>query len=248
MLLRRVMGHFRNQEWTAIALDFLIVVLGILMAFQVTNWDQERWERKKEKRYLLQLIEDLQADLVEIDSVKRAAEIRMAVVEKLLEFADAEPRRALTFDGTEVIFDPVPVFQSNDPYEANTQLTNIPVLDGSRHTFQALISTGDFGLIRNPVLAREIQTYYSTMDEANNLESAVHEHAAAVHSSRRRHGISLTGRVTVEDLGALVVSDPQFRSELETYWSASAFQVRWMGDIREKTEGLIKAVEEETAR
>ncbi|HET6566168.1 MAG TPA: DUF6090 family protein [Xanthomonadales bacterium] len=248
MLLRRVIGHFRKQEWTAIALDFLIVVLGILMAFQVTSWNEERLERKKETRYLLQLIEDLRADLVELDAVKRTAEIRMAVVEKLLEFAEAEPRRVLTFDGTEVIFDPVPVFQSSDPYEANSQLTNIPVLDGSRHTFQALISTGDFGLIRNPVLAREIQTYYSTMDEANNLESAVHENAAAVHSSRRRHGVALTGWVTVEELGALVVSDPQFRSELETYWTASAFQVRWMGQVREKTVSLIEAVEKETAQ
>lgn len=50
MLLRRVIGHFRQQEWTAIALDFLIVVLGILMAFQVTNWNEERLKRKKETR------------------------------------------------------------------------------------------------------------------------------------------------------------------------------------------------------
>jgi hypothetical protein len=28
MILRRVIKHFRNQEWTAIFLDFLIVVIG----------------------------------------------------------------------------------------------------------------------------------------------------------------------------------------------------------------------------
>ena len=247
MILRRVIAHFRKQEWTAIVLDFLIVVVGILLAFQITTWNEARADRQKEARYLGQLIEDLRADLVEIDSVQRTAEIRMAAIEAILEFADVEPLRTLTFDGKEVIFDPVPAFESKDPYEANSQLTNIPALDGSRHTFQALLSTGDFGLIRNPVLAREIQTYYSSMDEANNLESAVHDQADAVHSSRRRHGVSLTGRVTTEDLGALAVSDPQFRAELETYWAASAWQARWMQLVREKTEALIEAIETETA-
>jgi len=28
MILRRVIEHFRKQEWTAIAIDFLIVVVG----------------------------------------------------------------------------------------------------------------------------------------------------------------------------------------------------------------------------
>ncbi|MGK2924784.1 MAG: DUF6090 family protein [Lysobacterales bacterium] len=248
MILRRVIAHFRNQEWTAIALDFLIVVVGILLAFQITTWNEQRADRKKEARYLVQLIEDLRADLIEISSVQRTAEIRMAAIEAILEFVDIEPRRALTFDGTDVIFDPVPVFESKDPYEANIQLSNTPALDGSRHTFQALISTGDFGLIRNPALAREIQTYYSTMDEANNLESAVMGQAGTVNSSRLRRGVSPTGRVTIEELGALAVSDSQFRAELETYWTYNAYQADWMRRVREKTEALIEAIETETAR
>jgi hypothetical protein len=34
MLLRRIIEHVKKQEWTAIAIDFLIVVAGILIAFQ----------------------------------------------------------------------------------------------------------------------------------------------------------------------------------------------------------------------
>ncbi|MEX0644258.1 MAG: hypothetical protein WD076_03050 [Parvularculaceae bacterium] len=39
MSLRRVIAHFRKQEWTAIALDFLIVVVGVFVGLQVTNWN-----------------------------------------------------------------------------------------------------------------------------------------------------------------------------------------------------------------
>ena len=42
MILRRVIAHFRKQEWTAIALDFLIVVVGVFVGIQVSNWNAAR--------------------------------------------------------------------------------------------------------------------------------------------------------------------------------------------------------------
>lgn len=39
MMLRRVIAHFRRQEWTAIALDFFIVVFGVCIGIQVSNWN-----------------------------------------------------------------------------------------------------------------------------------------------------------------------------------------------------------------
>jgi hypothetical protein len=40
MILRRVIAHFKKQEWTAIALDFLIVVAGVFVGLQVSNWNE----------------------------------------------------------------------------------------------------------------------------------------------------------------------------------------------------------------
>jgi len=34
MILRRVIHHFRNQEWTAIGIDFVIVVFGVFFGIQ----------------------------------------------------------------------------------------------------------------------------------------------------------------------------------------------------------------------
>ena len=66
MILRRVIQHFRNQEWTAIALDFVIVVVGILLAFQVTSWNEERAERERSQEYLSRIRADLVADMTEL--------------------------------------------------------------------------------------------------------------------------------------------------------------------------------------
>ena len=32
MILRRIIAHFRKQEWTAIGIDFVIVVVGVYLA------------------------------------------------------------------------------------------------------------------------------------------------------------------------------------------------------------------------
>jgi hypothetical protein len=44
MILRHVIEHFRKQEWTAIAIDFVIVVAGVFIGIQVSNLNSARSE------------------------------------------------------------------------------------------------------------------------------------------------------------------------------------------------------------
>ncbi|WP_375206292.1 hypothetical protein [Hyphococcus sp.] len=52
MLLRRVIDHVKAQNWTAVALDFIIVVVGVFIGIQVSNWNAARGERSAERRAL----------------------------------------------------------------------------------------------------------------------------------------------------------------------------------------------------
>ena len=63
MLLRRFIAHMRKQEWTAIAIDFVIVVVGVFIGIQVSNWNQARAERAMAHSYLERIAVDLDADL-----------------------------------------------------------------------------------------------------------------------------------------------------------------------------------------
>ena len=63
MLLRRVIGHFRKQEWTAIGIDFVIVVLGVFIGLQVANWNEARADSVRARAYLERIHADLQTDL-----------------------------------------------------------------------------------------------------------------------------------------------------------------------------------------
>ncbi len=52
MILRRVIAHFRKQEWTAIAIDFLIVVGGVFVGLQVSNWNEARVAHESERAFI----------------------------------------------------------------------------------------------------------------------------------------------------------------------------------------------------
>ena len=68
MLLRSITKHVREQNWFAVFLDFFIVVAGILIAFQITEWNDERAERVQEREIVLQLISEAQETNVRIDT------------------------------------------------------------------------------------------------------------------------------------------------------------------------------------
>ena len=73
MLLRRVTQHVKDQNWFAVALDFAIVVAGILIAFQITNWNEARAENNLKSLVEKRLIADFEI----IDQELHAAVARM---------------------------------------------------------------------------------------------------------------------------------------------------------------------------
>ncbi len=70
MILRRLTENLRAQNWTAITIEFVIVVVGVFMGTQVANWNQARLEKVATERMLVQLVPELQSQLEFFDSVR----------------------------------------------------------------------------------------------------------------------------------------------------------------------------------
>jgi hypothetical protein len=67
MILRRVIEHVRAQNWFAVGLDFGIVVIGVFVGIQVSNWNQERVGAEQQQRYLERLESDFTSIQERID-------------------------------------------------------------------------------------------------------------------------------------------------------------------------------------
>ena len=71
MLLRRITEHVKAQNWTAVALDFVIVVVGVYLGIQVNNWNEARAEARREAVYLAALKEDFGQIIAELEADAR---------------------------------------------------------------------------------------------------------------------------------------------------------------------------------
>jgi hypothetical protein len=59
MLLRSLSQHVKDQNWFAVALDFVIVVVGVFIGIQVANWNDSRSFDAKE----LELLDELKSEI-----------------------------------------------------------------------------------------------------------------------------------------------------------------------------------------
>ena len=86
MILRRITEHVKTQNWFAVALDFVIVVAGVFIGIQVSNWNQARADRAREHELLV----DLRADIAES---MQQTQIKMRAFEQV----SRSGRRAVAF-------------------------------------------------------------------------------------------------------------------------------------------------------
>ena len=59
MILRRIASALKRQDWATVLIEFILVILGVLIALQVNNWNESRLERREETRYLTALAGEL---------------------------------------------------------------------------------------------------------------------------------------------------------------------------------------------
>ena len=60
LLLRRIGTHLKEQNWFAVGLDIIVVIVGIFLGMQVTEWNELRKDSTRERAYLIQIKEDIQ--------------------------------------------------------------------------------------------------------------------------------------------------------------------------------------------
>lgn len=63
MLLRSISTHVNSQNWFAVAVDFVIVVVGVFIGLQVSNWNDERLLQARVNILLERLETDFGADV-----------------------------------------------------------------------------------------------------------------------------------------------------------------------------------------
>ncbi|GJL91343.1 hypothetical protein [Hyphococcus sp.] len=144
MILRRVIAHFRKQEWTAIALDFVIVVMGVFVGIQVSNWNEGRAMDARATGYLQRIHDDLGIDILNYGS---ELIFRQTVAEEGVLALSAESNGDSEAD-----------WRRLRAFFNASQMSGRPNIDT---TYAELTSSGELALIANEDLRAGLSRYYT---------------------------------------------------------------------------------------
>ena len=153
MILRRITQHVKNQNWFAVILDFLIVVAGILIAFQITNWNEASNQRKLESEYMVLLARDIAT--IETELSQQISQDQHIAANAKTALAKVNNRHA-----------------GMDPLEIGQSLSSIfgrrtLVLDSP--TFSELKSAGRLTLIEDITLRNQLISYFDEMQRMERV-------------------------------------------------------------------------------
>lgn len=104
MLLRSVMKHVKTQNWTAVFIDLIIVVVGVFIGIQVSNWNDENGRLAKEQAYLALIHEELMQNSKTTDNLLRYYSTVTEAGERALVYLESDTECQTAFEGQLIDF------------------------------------------------------------------------------------------------------------------------------------------------
>ena len=189
-------------NWRLLLSEFVVIVVGVLVAFWVDELREARYNAALEVEYLASFVTDLEADLAQFDETEAWMRRSEAAAATVLTLYKGSPP-------TENVADLVMAVET-----AGWQAW--PVI--TRNTIDDLRSTGNLRLIRNRNLRRSIAAYYTTIENVNIPNANMRERTWAEYDSHVQFVLGPGERLAVlqrpESFGHGITSDAFEAAEL----------------------------------
>lgn len=141
-----MMTHIEDQNWFAVWLDLLIVVLGVFLGIQLGNWNDDRILKASAIQSRQELVEDIRRDIATF-SVRQ-------------EFYTDVLRSALSVESKLATL-PEDMPEAQWPFIMNVQEAGFMwPLEPSGLVYKELKNEGTLGLVADPALQKDLRDYY----------------------------------------------------------------------------------------
>lgn len=103
MILRRLSQALKEQNWAAIVIEFILLVSGVFLGIQVSNWNAARVDRMEYEAALGRLGSEIDANLADLDTfdpdIKASLKIGAHALNVLQSCVDSEENRRVVETG-----------------------------------------------------------------------------------------------------------------------------------------------------
>ena len=238
MITRRFLNHLKQQHWTGVLIELVIVVLGVFIGLQASNWNQARQEQARSRRVTRDLVTDLagiqkQADLY-IDGYGR----QMQSLERVIAFFESDAA--------------APADRQQFEKDLNNMMGGAPPISRSA-TMVELLSSGETGLIRDESLRHALIKLDQRIQIAAKLNAGLNSvfmtYNVRINDlawpnfrfSDKSH--TITGVKNVNYNLAKMRADPQLLPALSALLGLDNAEVMYRRGIRDAAAGLHKRLE-----
>lgn len=185
-------------DWRYAIGEFSIVVLGVLAALWVENWNSFRNDRVLEREYLISLLGDFDSDSRSLDNAIRRSE---EIAEAQLIVLDAVDRQS---------FDISPNRFVDAVYETGL----LVFATHSRRTMNDLMSTGNLRIIESETVRSDLANFYSRIENRAQWQQNWREYQ--VHIGKMLPEIvSWQGRIALSLESNLASAPPWVQQSIE---------------------------------
>jgi hypothetical protein len=253
MILQNLSKAVREQNYYAVALEFVIVIAGVVIGFQVNAWAEGRSDRAAEQAIILQLRDDFaglrateEAYLARAAQQQRLSALWISALEGRPEPLGMAGLRQVVLDFYEVedperraVLDSGPVHNVfTDPIGGERQ-------PAASVIFQQLVASGDFRLVRSPRLRaaltrRELQREQSVTALDRNRTASGFPMAEVFLEPAFQAG----SPDPVATLDA-AMARPEFAAGLRTFVGVKTYNEQWYRYTYEETLAVLAVLEGE---
>ncbi len=244
MILRRLVDRIRQQDWAVVVIEFALVVAGVFLGLQVSNWSDARKERALEATYLARIAQDVRSDVADMDEIIRVSAVRMALLNELLPSASG---RALP-DGFNsargrVAIEPVPPYADSASSSPGFALFILTPLEGNRSAYDTMINAGAIAGMHDVAALRRIQDYYAAVDKDLHFEVGLELNRDKLVDAGRKLGLSPVNPMTVDELSATFAANPELLATAQNYWLYTNRHLKLMRDLQSQARELASAID-----
>ncbi|WP_268033038.1 DUF6090 family protein [Algoriphagus sp. PAP.12] len=155
----KLLAGNRVTRYLAYAIgEILLVVIGILIALQVNNWNENRKQQEAEQRLLKALLEEFESNL---DILDKAIALNDSNISSSLTLANFTGPSLENFDEKKLSESMVGVFKFDPLYIPN------------RGTIDEIINSGRLSILSDPALRKAISSWKADLEFIKNQESYV---------------------------------------------------------------------------
>ncbi len=252
MILRRITEHVKTQNWFAVGLDFVIVVVGVFIGIQVANWNESRIALLEEQAILARLA----AEYRDIAEKGDAYLVRSAQQRQLMaRWIDAaEDDESLDLRRLRALF--VDYYESEAPDLAREMSDSsaselfATAFGGERRpdisiTFQQLVTSGDFRLIRSERVRSALLEHSAEREEAVRAIGFNHGAATPAFGSAFIQSTFQAGSPNPETVLEEALIDPEFTKGLRAFYGMRVYNENWFLRVHEITKRVLVILESE---